>query len=152
MNGSGSRASHPAPQVLRLLPHVKPPPARVLLVGVGTGHEARALDARGYDVSVVEAGPAAGLGDIPVLAVAFGDTDFGGRFDLLCEIGAFGTMGHPEWVAAAARALRPGGQAFGAFRTDASALLHAVASAFEVERCQPSGPGGAELEVVLRRR
>lgn len=152
MHASGSRLDRPSAHVLRLLPHVKPPPARLLLVGAGTGHEARALDARGYDVSVLEPEAAPQVGDLPVVAAAFGSTDFGGRFDLLCEIGAFARMPRAEWVAAAARALRPGGQAFGAFPNDASALLHAVGAAFEIERCEPTGGGESLLEVVLRRR
>jgi hypothetical protein len=150
MNGSGSRLDRPSAHVLRLLPHVKPPPARLLLVGAGSDHEARALDARGYEVTLLDGeGVPEGLG-LPVVAADFADTDFGGRFDLLCEIGAFGRMLRADWVAAAARALRPGGHAFGAFATDASALLHAVAPAFEVERCEPAA--GGVLEVVLRRR
>ena len=35
MNGSGARLDRPSPALLRLLPEVKPPPARVLLVGAG---------------------------------------------------------------------------------------------------------------------
>lgn len=149
MNGSGAHIDRPSPQVLRLLPHVKPPPARVLVVA-GSGHEARALDARGYEVTVV--GSAGGVGapaHLPVLAVDLVDADFAGRFDLVCEVGAFATMPVAAYVAAAARALRPGGQLFGAFPADASALLHAVGGHFEVERCLPAGD---LLEVVLRRR
>ena len=92
------------------------------------------------------------MGDLPVIAAEFAATDFGGRFDLLCEIGAFDSMVRSDWVAAAARALRPGGQVFGAFTNDASALLHAVGPAFEIERCEPAGGGSSRLEVVLRRR
>ena len=152
MHPSGTRVDRPSPHVLRLLPHVQPPPARLLLVGAGSGHEARALDARGYEVCVLEPGVAPDVGDLVVVAADFGSTDFAGRFDLLCEIGVYGEMSRAEWVAAAARALRPGGQAFGAFGHDASALLHAVAPAFEVERCEPSGGSDGQLEVVLRRR
>lgn len=133
MNGSGAHLDRPSPQVLRLLPHVKPPPARVLVIS-GQGQEARALDARGYEVTVT-----------PDLV----PTDFGGGFDLVCEVGASGGWASPAYAAAAARALRPGGQLFGAFAADASALLHAVGGHFEVERCQPAGD---QLEVVLRRR
>lgn len=152
MNSSGSRLDRPSPHVLRLLPHVKPPPARLLLVGAASGHEARALDARGYDVTILDPGAAPDVGELPVVAAEFVHTDFGGRFDLLCETGAYSRMARGEWVAAAARALRPGGQVFGAFPNDASALLHAVGSHFEVERCEPAGPDAGLLEVVLRRR
>lgn len=150
MNGSGARLDRPSPQVLRLLPHLKPPPARVLVLG-GSGHEARALDARGYEVSVVDAtGTArAGAAPLPVLALDFTEADFGGTFDLVCEVGACVGAPGPAWVLAAARALRPGGQLFGAFSTDASALMHAVSPHFDVERCLPAGD---TLEVVLRRR
>lgn len=152
MNGSGARLDRPSPVILRLLPHVKPPPARVLLVGMGGGHEARALDARGYDVSVVDEEGAPSLGGIPVLAVPFAATDFGGRYDLVCERGEFAQCDRTAYVAAAARALRPGGELFGAFTVDASALMHAFAPSFDVVRCQPGGFGDSELEVVLRRR
>ncbi len=151
MNGSGARVDRPSTVIVRLLPHVKPPPARVLLVGAGSGHEARALDARGYDVTIVdpEASP---VGDLPVLAADFGATDFGGRFDLVCERGAFAGGDRVAYVQAAARALAPGGQLFGAFAVDASALLHAVSAHFDVVRCRPGSGGEAELEVVLKRR
>ena len=150
MNGSGARTDRPSPGILRLLPHVKPPPARLLLIGAGTGHEARALDARGYEVSVVDPGEAPPIRDIPVLAAEFAATDFGGRFDLACERGDFPTANRAAYVAAAARALRPGGQLFGSFSVDASAIMHAFAPAFDVVRCQPGS--GNELDVVLRRR
>ncbi len=145
MNASGARLDRPSPEVLRLLPHVQPPPAKVLVVG-GSGHEARALDARGYDVTVLDT--SGGDGVLPVLEVELGATDFGGRFDLVCQAASprVPTAAH---VAAAARALRPGGQLFGAFPSDASALLHVVSPHFDVVR---SVPVGDVLEVVLRRR
>lgn len=150
MNGSGARLDRPSPALLRLLPEVKPPPARVLLVGAGRGHEARALDARGYDVTVVDEVAPAPLPGLPVIAAAFADTDFGGRFDLVAEHGTFGTIPSADYVAAAGRALKPGGQLFGAFAVDASELMHAFSPAFDVVRCLPGGEG--TLDVVLRRR
>ncbi len=150
MNGSGARLDRPSPALLRLLPEVKPPPARVLLVGAGLGHEARALDARGYDVTVVDETAPAPLPDLPVIAAAFADTDFGGRFDLVAEHGAFQSADRAAYVAAAAKALRPGGQLFGAFAVSAGELLHTFSPAFDVVRCFPSGEGA--LDVVLRRR
>lgn len=152
MNGSGARLDRPSAVILRLLPHVKPPPARVLLVGAGKGHEAIALDARGYEVSVVDDDAKGPIGSVPVVAARFEDTDFGARFDLICEHGTFCEENRAAYVAAAARALRPGGQLFGAFTVDASALMHAFAPAFDVVRCSPAGSGGGEIEVVLRRR
>jgi SAM-dependent methyltransferase len=150
MNGSGARLDRPSPALLRLLPEVKPPPARVLLVGAARGHEARALDARGYDVTVVDETAPAPLPGLPVIAAAFADTDFGGRFDLVAEHGAFGTIPAAAYVAAAGRALKPGGQLFGAFTVDASELMHAFSPTFDVVRCLPGGDGA--LDVVLRRR
>ena len=152
MNGSGSRLDRPSPVILRLLPHVKPPPARVLVVGLGTGHEVQALDARGYEVTVVDPDGSPSIAGVPILAAEFADADFAGRFDLVCEHGAFTAVGREGYVAAAAKALRPGGQLFGAFSVDASALMHAFAPHFDLLRCQPASGGEPVLEAVLRRR
>ena len=147
-SGAGPRTDRPSPVVLRLLPHVLPPPARVLIVGVGTGHEAQALDARGYDVTVVD-DTAAGHG---VLAAPFLASDFGARFDLVCEHGGSDSSDRSAWSLAAARALRAGGQLFGSVGGNTSAILHALAPHFEVTRCQPSGFGDGRLELVAVRR
>lgn len=76
----------PSPIVLRLLPHVHRPPARVL-VAAGP-EEARALAARGYEVTLVSTDPAAldapDGGRIPVLAAELAATDFAGAWDLVC--------------------------------------------------------------------
>ncbi|MBM4368305.1 MAG: hypothetical protein FJ102_18980 [Deltaproteobacteria bacterium] len=150
-SGAGPIVDRPSPVVLRLLPHLHPPPARVLVATAGSGHEARALDARGYDVVVVDAGEVPG--GIPVLAAHFVATDFAGGFDLVCEHGGMDTADRRAWVAAAARALRPGGQLFGSFAPgDVSALLHLLAPAFDVIRCQPGGFSDGRLELVAVRR
>ncbi len=151
-SGSGPRLDRPSPVVLRLLPHVHPPPARVLVAGFGTGHEVQALHARGYDVVTVDAGtvPAG----VSTLAADFATADFAGRFDLVCEHG--GLDAAPDrgaWIAACARALRGGGQLFGSFAGGStSALLHQLAPAFDVIRCQPGGFSDGRLEVVAVRR
>ena len=147
-SGAGPRTDRPSPVVLRLLPLVLPPPAKVLVVGVGSGHEVQALDARGYEVTVVD-DTAEGTG---ILAAPFAESDFGGRFDLVCERGALDGMDRDGWAAAAAKALRPGGQLFGSVSGNPSALLHALAPFFEVSRCQPGGFGDGRLELVAVRR
>lgn len=124
-----------SPVMLRLLPHVHHPPASVLVVG-GGGEDAAALDARGYRVALAVHPQAAS-----------------GRYDLVCESGAFGRSPHAAYVAAVAEVLRPGGKLFGGFTgIDASALIHLVAGAFEVERVDVSGHSAGGLEVVLVRR
>lgn len=154
-NTSGSgvhRADRPHPVVLRLLPHVHRPPARVLVVG-GAGHEALALDARGYTVTLLST-DAAALDEVegrrmPVLAVDLASSDFAGAYDLVCIPGGLS----PDVLAAAARALRAGGQLFGAHDgQDVSALLHAVGPWFDAVRLDPSGFGASERAVVLVRR
>lgn len=156
-SGAGPRADRPSPVVLRLLPHVLPPPAKVLVIGVGSGHEAYALDARGYDVTVVDdseaatPAPASNVGG-GVLAAPFVSSDFGARFDLVCEHGALDQLDRAAWAVAASRALRPGGQLFGSVGGNTSALLHALAPYFEVTRCQPGGFGDGRLELVAVRR
>jgi SAM-dependent methyltransferase len=164
-SGSGPLLDRPDPVVLRLLPHVQPPPARALVVGVSAGHEARALDARGYEVSVVDVEPAPLGSGIAVLAAPFSASDFGGRFDLVCLHHGSATgeaESDPEAgsglvaeaaLAACARALRPGGQLFGSFSPGrTSALLHRLAPWFDVVRCQPAGFADRRLELIALKR
>jgi SAM-dependent methyltransferase len=153
LSSSGSALltqDRPSPIVLRLLPFVHRPPARVLVTG--GPHEAKALSARGYDVTLVSTS----TGDldapdgtrIPMLAADFGATDFAGAYDLVCARDGLDADG----LRAAARALRPGGQLFGAFTGHPSALLHAVAPDFDAPRLEPSGFDASVLEAVLVRR
>lgn len=176
----------PSPVVLRLLPVVHHPPARVLLPGCGLGHDAKALDNRGYrvtamDLSVHTAERARAVNGVNVTVGDFLNSDLGGAFDLLVEHTLFCTIApgdRDRYVAAAARALRPGGKIFGAFLnfegktvagplygTNASDLLHRFSPHFEVEQLAPSGfvfhsgggaaNGGADipqLEAVFVRR
>lgn len=142
-SGGGTLAhDRGASTVLRLLPHVHHPPARVLLPDVREGSEARALDARGYRVTVMAGGaPSPGIAQAHG---AFLDAALLG-FDLVCEVGAFGALEALErarYVEAAARALRPGGLLFGAFPCDdggAGALIAQMSPRFDVARLEPSG-------------
>jgi hypothetical protein len=140
---TGSRSTPPAasavsPVVLRLLPHVHHPPASVLVLG--SPEDAAALNARGYRVEVAGA-------EIP-----------SGGFDLVCEAGRSTPAQSGAWFEAVARALRPGGQLFGAISgLTPSELIHRAAGAFEVLRVEvsPFSAGGEAvppLEVVLVRR
>lgn len=151
----------PDAAVLRLLSSVHHPPARVWLSEVSPS-VARALDARGYRVH----GPAAAAGE--------GGDPFAGAeaFDLVCSVVPWRGIGRErraDWVAGVARALRPGGQWFGAVAlagpgageagAHPSELIHLAGPAFEVVRLDPSafawaGPLGpvALLEVVFTRR
>ena len=160
LSASGANASDlggPDAAVLRLLASVHHPPARVLL-SEPSPSVARALDARGYRVSAPAEGPdpfagAAGL-------------------DLVCSVRPWRGLPRERraaWVEGLARALRPGGQWFGAVAmmgpgageagAHPSELIHLVAPSFEVARLDPSafswaGPLGpvALLEVVFTRR
>lgn len=168
----------PSPVVLRLLPRVHHPPARVLVPGCGPGHEARALDARGYRVTAMDL-PGRGPDDLPVVHADFLDADFdsealgGGGFDLVCEHAYFCSI-HPvaraRYVTAVAKALRPGGKLFGAFlqfdepgRTSppwgvsASELIALLSGAFDVEHLETSSfpfhlAGATQIEAIFTRR
>lgn len=162
-NRPGWEIDRASPVVLRLLSAVHHPPARVLVPGAGEGHEARALHARGYRVTVTDA-------EVPGLDAAPGDfltSDHAGAYDLLCERGRYASLAPAErdaYVAAAGRALRSGGKLFGVFvesgagapGTTASDLIHRFSAAFEVERMEASAFAAPEgfgwLEVVLVRR
>jgi hypothetical protein len=146
--------------VLRLLPYVHYPPARVLVPWSGAGYEARALDARGYRVTVTEAEepPPAGI-----IVAPGGFLDGAARgFDLVCETGAFGSLSpndQARYVDAAAAALRIGGLLFGAFPVaegGAGALIARLAPRFDVARLEPSAfagvDGAACFEAVFVRR
>lgn len=143
-SGSYSESHRASSVVLRLLPHVPLPPARVLVVGAG--ENAAALFARGYRVEVAAAAEGGEAG-----------------FDAVCEHGVFTSLGDAErtaYVGFAARSLRPGGKLFGSFSTgvggaSASELIHRFGTAFEVERLAESVPapgGGPVLEAVFVRR
>ncbi len=158
-SGVGALRERGAAIVLRLLPHVHHPPARVLLTDAGEGHEARALDARGYRVSVMGGGAAPG----PGIAAAPGTflDGLARGFDLVCETGSFWERGsgalegadRARYVEAAANALRPGGLLFGAFPADDTGRLIALVSPrFDVARLEPSGALGGWLEAVFVRR
>lgn len=149
-SGAGPRVVRPSPGVLRCLPRVHGPPARVLVVGAGSGHEARALDARGYRVTVVDL-EAASIPD--VLVADFLAADFAGAYDLLCEHGAYAAAPASAYVAAAARALRPGGQVFGVFPgSDVGGVIRAFSSAFEPLHLEGSAADPGLLEAVFGRR
>lgn len=150
-----------SPLLLRLLPVVHHPPARVLVPGCGLGHDALALDNRGYDVLGIDFAPLAveraRARGIKAELADFLTSDFGGSFDLVCEHTLFCAIqpdDRDRYVQAAARALRPGGKLFGAmldfdnarlqrpgppFGTNASDILHRFGPYFEVERLEPSG-------------
>ncbi|MFZ5477009.1 MAG: methyltransferase domain-containing protein [Myxococcota bacterium] len=162
----------PSPVVLRLLPFVHHPPAKVLVTTCGAAHEARALDARGYTVTCTDLPGRVVPAGVAFVEADFVASDFAGAFDLVCEHGGFSLVPPSErgrWVSAAHRALRPGGKLFGAFLTGddgdrpvapwgirPSELLALVSDRFEVERVEKSPfthPLGApQLEVVLTRR
>ncbi len=181
-----------SPLVLRLLPNIHHPPARVLVPGCGLGHEARALDSRGYHVTACDIAPLAiararSENGVEAILADFLTADFSdaglGTFDLICENALFCAIDparRDAYVAAAARALRPGGKLFGAFMdfdnatikrpgppygTSAADLLHRFHPYFEVQRLEPSAfgfhaaGGGAnapanlpQLEAVFVRR
>lgn len=150
-------SGRPSPVVLRLLPFVHHPPARVLVACAGgPSREAVALEARGY--RVVERSD--GL-----------EAAEEGAFDLICEAGFLSTVA-PEarirYATAAARALRTGGKLFGAFlQVDepgrdappwgigASELIALLSASFDVERLEPSdfraGPA-TQFEAIFVRR
>jgi hypothetical protein len=147
LQSGGLRAEgRPLPVVLRLLPRVFHPPARVLLPRAGD--EAAALDARGYRVLSLD--PSAAVEG--AMVADFRASDFAGAFDLVCETGGFAEGDAGTWVEACARALRPGGKAFGAFSgAGSAALITAFAPRFDVEHLRPSdfGPG---FEAIFVRR
>lgn len=145
-SGAGRTVFEGAPIVLRLLPHVHHPPARVW-VPAGEA-EARALDARGYRVTA--ASPQAGWPGIAASIPA------AGSMDMVCETGAFRELDHRGRVAyaeAVAAVLRPGGLLFGAFPADGggSMILTLLASRFDAARLEPSRHGDW-LEAIFVRR
>jgi hypothetical protein len=154
-SGMGPSRDRAAPIILRLLPHVHHPPARVLVPDGREGFEARALDARGYRVTAMGDAPTAP--GIAVLSGSFLDAT-GGPYDLVCDAGWFAQLGARDqgrYVAAAARVLRPGGLLFGAFPADiagAGGLIAQIASHFDVARLEPSGAAGGWFEAVFVRR
>lgn len=155
-----------APVILRLLPRLHHPPARLLVPGCGAGHEVRTLHARGYSVLAMDtADHRADPGGLPFhrgdfLAHSRDAPDIG-TFDLICEQGLLCRIApdaRAVYMAAAAALLRPGGQLFGAaldgdrfspdnptanpasppFALTAAELLSLVAPAFEVIHLAPS--------------
>ena len=140
------------------------PPATVLVPGCGQGQEAAALDARGYRVTAMDV-----VGKPGILQGDFLESDFGQRFDLLCERGLFANLRPSQrrrYVEAAARALRPGGQLFGVlvegpsgdqppYGTTAAEVLSMVAPWFDVVRLEPGAfqvAGHPQLEAIFVRR
>lgn len=135
--------------VLRLLPHVHHPPARVALPW--PGDEIRALDARGYRITTF--GAPSGLPGVEDARGAFLDAP-PADLDLVCETGGFALLGdaaRARYVDAAARVLRPGGLLFGAFpAADTGALLTLLGARFDPARLEPSGHGWLEAVFVRR--
>jgi hypothetical protein len=147
-----------SPVILRLLPFIPHPPARVG-VYAGQGPTAAALAARGYRV---EHGPTAAM-------MAW---DLAGPLDALCEAGDFRAVppaSRPRWAALVALAIRPGGRLFGAFASGESAaggrapwsvtaseLATLLGASFDIERLETSAfadPDGTPLlEAVFVRR
>jgi hypothetical protein len=147
--------THASPVVLRLLPHVPHPPARVAVCGPHASGDGPALRARGYRV---EAGPAnadAAMGWHPEAPL-----------DAVCDGGLLRTVplaARPRWAALMALHLRPGGRLFGAFATGdapgaigASELSALLGGSFDVERLTESAftddDGAPLLEAVFTRR
>jgi hypothetical protein len=147
-----------SPVILRLLPYLPHPPARVG-VHAGQGATASALTARGYRVVGGPQSPLAGW-DLPV------------PLDALCEAGEFRAVppeARPRWAALVALAVRPGGRLFGAFASGeatsggrapwsvtASELATLLGASFDIERLDTSAfadPDGTPLlEAVFVRR
>lgn len=144
----GIVGGRPSPVVLRLLPRVPHPPARIGLAGAGAEAEAEALRARGY--AVVRGA------DAWETWLAEG---FPGPVDAVCEVGmadAIPAARLPEWAVRVSRALPPGGRLFGGFSLSAGEL-GALLREFDFESAEPSAFGGAAhgrplLEVVCVRR
>lgn len=135
-------AAPAAPGLLRLLPAVHHPPARVLLLGLDALGDARALDARGYRVTLVDADAArAAAAGLPVRVADPLGVDFHEVFDVVGETGFFAGLG-PEaratYARVVARALRPGGHLVGVFPLAADDLVATFAEAFALGRVEPS--------------
>ncbi len=148
-------ATNASPVVLRLLPHVPHPPARVAVCGPHASGDGPALRARGYRV---EAGPtdaASASGWHPEAPL-----------DAVCDGGLLRTVpleARPHWAARMALHVRPGGRLFGAFATGdapgaigASELSALLGASFDVERLTESAftddDGAPLLEAVFARR
>lgn len=156
--------------ILRLLPSVHFPPARVLVLGRAAEAEARALYARGYRVAVVDPVPPLATGIERIAADPLA-ADSDGAFDLVLDSGFLDGVrpeARPAWAAAVARALRPGGMLLGTFRegdvdgasgtwgVSASELLALLGTGFDTLVLRPgfaaSGAPRARLEGVFVRR
>ena len=147
-----------SPVILRLLPFIPHPPARVG-VYAGQGATAGALAARGYRVVGGPDGALTGW-------------DLAAPLDALCEAGDFRAVppaARPRWAALAALAVAPGGRLFGAFASGeaasggrapwsvtASELATLLGASFDIERLDTSAfadPDGTPLlEAVFVRR
>jgi hypothetical protein len=161
---AGLTGGRPSPVVLRLLPRVPFPPARVGVAGPGADAEADALRARGY---TVVRGPDDAQG---FLARGFPEP-----VDAVCEIGLFRQVPpseRPAWAARVTAALPAGGRLFGPFAAghgpeqpaepppyacSASELLALLGGAFDAERVEPSAfhdpvDGAPLVEAVFVRR
>ncbi len=156
----GHRATAPArgnasPVVLRLLPSIPHPPARIGVCGPAGAEDAAALRARGYRV---EEGPRA-----PDTLLAWHPD---APLDALCDSGLLRLLPQdqrPRWAAMMALHLRPGGKLFGAFASGdtpggvgASELSALLGASFDVERLSESAftddDGAPLLEAVFTRR
>jgi hypothetical protein len=153
----------PSPVVLRLLPRVPFPPARIGVAGPGADAEAEALRARGY--VVVRSSDDAD---------AFLRDGFPEPVDAVCEIGLFRSVPpeqRPAWAARIAAALPPGGRLYGPFAAahggdepepppyacGTSELLALLGGAFDAELIEPSAfadplDGAPLVEAVFARR
>jgi hypothetical protein len=149
--------------VLRLLPRVPFPPARIGVAGPGGDAEAEALRARGY---VVVRGPDD--------ADAFVNDGFPEPVDAVCEVGLFRFVPPAQrqaWAARVAAALLPGGRLFGPFAAahagdtpepppyacGPSELIALLGGAFDAELVEPSAfpdplDGAPLVEAVFARR
>lgn len=158
-------AWRPSSAVLRLLPAVHHPPARVLVPGARAVRDAEALDARGYRVTLADRSPPTVHG-VRTLAADLFDLDASEPWDLVCEQGYLPGLSpdlRPAWAAAVARLVRSGGKLFGALYAGDSAagppwpvsageLTALLSGAFEVERLQPVPGSATTLEAVFSRR
>ncbi len=126
-----------------------PPPARLLDVPCGGGRHSLALSARGYDVTGVDLSTdfldaarsqtSPGPGSVAWEHREMRDLPWPGQFDgAFCFGNSFGYLddrGNAEFLAAVARALRPGAR----FVLDTSYLLEILLPSFQPRSWYPAG-------------